>query len=282
MMELILERLLAEMNVMHERTNANLQKMEANIKEFKTKIKTNREEMRTNQEEMTARLEALIVANNENFEVLRSALVSRMDIHQTRTESTQKEMKVKIDIHQEKMESTVHSIRSELEETIKHRVEDVLSCVDQNTQDLRKELNEKTDKTKVELQAIRLSVNTRTKCLLKTIIGARKHFHGEFGLMIQGETQMTKTLMDTTSRGLEAKIVEVDAGAEGGNGSGTGAGAAKPPTFDRTTTRACFGAIETVTDDNCWTRRDKSMCSITALQDLPTDMLHGAPKEATY
>jgi hypothetical protein len=31
------------------------------------------------------------------------------------------------------MEAAVHSIRSELEETIKRRVEDVLLCVDQKT-----------------------------------------------------------------------------------------------------------------------------------------------------
>jgi hypothetical protein len=36
-------------------------------------------------------------------------------------------MKAKMDIHQEKMEATMHSIRSKLEETIEHRVDDVLS-----------------------------------------------------------------------------------------------------------------------------------------------------------
>lgn len=39
------------------------------------------------------------------------------------------------------MEAAVHPIRFELEETIKHRVEDVLSCVYQTTQGLHKELN---------------------------------------------------------------------------------------------------------------------------------------------
>jgi DNA-binding ferritin-like protein len=43
------------------------------------------------------------------------------------------------------MEAAIHSIQSELEETIRHRVEDVLSYVDQKRQDLCKELTEKIE-----------------------------------------------------------------------------------------------------------------------------------------
>jgi hypothetical protein len=78
-----------------------------------------------------------------------------MDIQQARTESTQEEMKARMDIHQEKMEAAIHSIWSELEETIKHRVEDVLSCVDQKTPGLRKELTEKIDETWVALAGLK-------------------------------------------------------------------------------------------------------------------------------
>jgi hypothetical protein len=46
-----------------------------------------------------------------------------------------------------KMEATIHSNLPKSEETIKHRAEDVLSCVDQKTQDLRKELTENIDET---------------------------------------------------------------------------------------------------------------------------------------
>jgi hypothetical protein len=63
-----------------------------------------------------------------------------MDIHQARTMSTQEDIKAKMDIHQEKMEAAMQSIRSELEETIKYQVEDVLLCVDQKTQGLHKGL----------------------------------------------------------------------------------------------------------------------------------------------
>jgi hypothetical protein len=38
-------------------------------------------------------------ANNEKFEVLQGTFVSRMDIHQARTVSTQEEIKTKMGIH---------------------------------------------------------------------------------------------------------------------------------------------------------------------------------------
>jgi hypothetical protein len=55
--------------------------------------------MEVNQEKM----DSTIDANNENSEVLRGTLVSRMDIHQARTKAIQEEMKAKIDIRQERM-----------------------------------------------------------------------------------------------------------------------------------------------------------------------------------
>lgn len=56
-----------------------------------------------------------------------------MDIHQARTEPTPEVIKAKMDIQQGKMEATVHPIQSELEETIKFWVEDVLLRVVQKT-----------------------------------------------------------------------------------------------------------------------------------------------------
>jgi hypothetical protein len=56
------------------------------------------------------------------------------------------------------MEAAIHSIRSELE-IIQHQMEGVVSCVDQKTQDFRKELTE----TQVELQELRVSLDTRTE-----------------------------------------------------------------------------------------------------------------------
>jgi hypothetical protein len=83
------------------------------------------------------------------------------------------------------MEAALHSIRSELEKAIKHQVEDILSCVDQKKQGFRKELVEKIDETQVDLQAIRTSVDTQTKSLLKTITDIRQRLYEKLGLMTQ-------------------------------------------------------------------------------------------------
>jgi signal transduction protein with GAF and PtsI domain len=74
----------------------------------------------------------------------------------------------------------------------------------------------------VDLQAIRTSLNTRTKSLLEVKKDTREHLHEEFGLMIQDEAQMTNTLKDTMRQGLTAKIAVVEAQAKCKRGTGTG------------------------------------------------------------
>lgn len=66
------------------------------------------------------------------------------------------------------MEAAIHSIRSELEETAKHWLEDVLSYVSQKTQGLSKELTEKNDEMLVDLKAVNTSLDTRNRASKKT------------------------------------------------------------------------------------------------------------------
>jgi hypothetical protein len=61
---------------------------------------------------------------------------------------------------------------------------------------LAKELTEKTDETKVDLEAIRMSVDKRTKSLLETVTHTKKNFHEEFRV----ETQTMKALIEATRR----------------------------------------------------------------------------------
>jgi hypothetical protein len=163
------------------------------------------------------------------------------------------------------MEAAIRSIRSELEETIKHRVEYVLSCVDQKTQGLCKELTEKIDETQVDLQAVKTSLDTRAKSRKETLADTRNALHEELGLMVQVETQTTKTEIRMTQERMETEIAaarrefqtqleEVEVGAEPGRGTGTGA--MKPPKFDGTTSWAVFRRqFETIVEHNCWTTR---------------------------
>jgi hypothetical protein len=83
-----------------------------------------------------------------------SSFTSQIDASQeemrARVSAIQYKMEVRIKCSQEKMKAMINSIWDELEKTKKHRVEDVLACVDQRTEDLYKELNEKNDETQVD------------------------------------------------------------------------------------------------------------------------------------
>jgi hypothetical protein len=53
-----------------------------------------------------------------------------MDFHQTRTLTAQEEMKATMGVlKRERMETAINSIQTDLEETLKHQLEDGLSCV---------------------------------------------------------------------------------------------------------------------------------------------------------
>jgi Skp family chaperone for outer membrane proteins len=97
-----------------------------------------REEMRTNQARVNANLKEIKEDTKTNQ--------ARADAN---LREMKEEMKSKMDIHQAKKGATIHSIQSESEETIKHRVEDILSCVDQKTQGLHEEFAEKIDETQL-------------------------------------------------------------------------------------------------------------------------------------
>jgi hypothetical protein len=81
---------------------------------------------------MMEHLLAEIEANNEKFEALWGTILSRMDIHQARTETIQEGMEARtnkdqakigaaIGSGQEEMRADISSIWAELEESMKHQ-----------------------------------------------------------------------------------------------------------------------------------------------------------------
>jgi hypothetical protein len=118
--EQMMAHLLAEVRSgkehMKEMMDANQAKADANLKEMLARMDANRKDDQEEMKDLLARLECKIKANQ-----------------------------AKTDVKQKEMREVIHSIRSELEETIQHRMEDALLCVDQKTQGLRKELTEKID-----------------------------------------------------------------------------------------------------------------------------------------
>jgi hypothetical protein len=195
--------------------------------------------------------------------------------------------------HQEKKEAAVHSIRSELEETIRHQVENIMMYVYQRTQGHSKELNEKIDETQVDLQLVMTYIDTSAGSLKdditntekdchQVIANTRKDLNEELGLMFHVEAQTTKALIKPTPCEFQTQLkgVEALAGAEEDRNR---QGAEKPPKFDDTTSWAVFRRqFETVSEHNCWTRLEMSTYLITALQGRASDVLYGVPKGATY
>jgi hypothetical protein len=108
----------------------------------------------------------------------------------------------------------------------------------------------------------------------------RQHFHEKLVLVVQGNTQMTKTLTDTKQRGPETKITEVDAPAD--RRRATGVGAAKSSKFEGTSCSMFRHQFETASEYNCWTRQKISTYLFTVMQGRTTDVLHGVTKRATY
>jgi molecular chaperone GrpE (heat shock protein) len=128
------------------------------------------------------------------------------------------------------MEVAINSMRSKLENTIKHRMEDVLSYVDQKTQGLSKELIEKIDKIQVDLQAVKTSLNTRTKGFQEAITTTKADLITDLNLF-HIEAQATRTEAVAHQRNMEAKPEAIrreiqsqfggfEAGAERGRGPG--------------------------------------------------------------
>jgi hypothetical protein len=91
--------------------------------------------MGPNQEKMDIRM--------ADLKTQRGYLTSRIDGNQEKLGASYREMKA----CQGKTEAAVHSIRSELLETVIHHVENGQACGDQRTEGLCKELNEKIDET---------------------------------------------------------------------------------------------------------------------------------------
>jgi hypothetical protein len=115
------------------------------------------------------------------------AVVSQMDIHHDRTQSTQEEIETKMNTYKEITEAAkrkgleeiwagISCIRAELEETIKHRLEDVLVFLDQGTLPLREELKGKIEQTQSDLQGVTTVLDHRIQVKIQaTMVEPTRH-----------------------------------------------------------------------------------------------------------
>jgi hypothetical protein len=146
-MEQMLERLLAN--------------MDADKRELMAKIDADKQELMAKMDATQHKMEAKMDANLEIMkEQMKNMQDKSVDIQDemmiVKAESTlmMTEMETTIKSSQEETKTAINSIRSELEEKIKTRMEKALAAADQQTRDLRKELNEEIKGTRQHLQDI--------------------------------------------------------------------------------------------------------------------------------
>jgi hypothetical protein len=193
-------------------------------------------------------------------------MIAKMD----KMDANQHDMEATIRSGQEETKTGINSIRSELEETIKTRMEYVVVSLSQHSQGLREELDEKIMETQRHVQVVQASIDTWTGSLQGDITDVKKDLQKE---------------LDIRAQGLEVRMAEVEARVELGVSGHTGNDArrAKPPKFDGSTSWAMFRRhFETVAEHNCWMPREKVTYLIAALQGRACDVLHGAPRGAMY
>jgi translation initiation factor 2 alpha subunit (eIF-2alpha) len=74
------------------------------------------------------------------------------------------------------MKAAMQSMRSELDEIIRQRVENVMTSVNRETKEIQKRLTERIENTQVELQAAEVSVDTQARKLQENLEDIRADF----------------------------------------------------------------------------------------------------------
>ncbi|PNF39393.1 hypothetical protein B7P43_G13216 [Cryptotermes secundus] len=248
---------------------ADMEKLEADRKrdkeEMEEKRRKEKEERKKDREDFLAKLDADRKTDKEEMKADRRKdredFLAKLDVNQKQTEV----MLTKLDAYQEKatadkeeLKAEMRSMRSELDDQIQHRVENILAIVEHDKQTLRSEITEQID----------VSLCARTDKLQENLT---KNYNE------------TCAAIDETKREFQARLDIVQMKAERGNTATIVASTAQPPTFYGNSTWSVFRRqFETVAEHNQWTDKEKSTYLITALKGRAAEILPGIPANATY
>jgi BMFP domain-containing protein YqiC len=198
-------------------------------------------------------------------------------------EGSQKKIEGVIRNGHEEIKTAINSIQSELEKTIRHRVEDVLVSVDQQTRGLCKKLNEKIEQTQSGLQtAMSLDHRSQVEAQTRTLVETTWH---ELEAKIAKVTDDYTQGLDLMRREFETQLKEVEARAARRVSAniGTDAGRVETPKFDESTSWAVLCLqFEAVARHYKWAHCVKATRLVAALQGEASDVLHGVPERAMY
>jgi hypothetical protein len=202
------------------------------------------------------------------------------------TGSMQAELKRAIE---EKMKDAMKSKRSELDETIRQRIEIPMTNTSRETHNFQTELTERIEKTQVELQAVELSLDPQAKKLQEnlevistdlTMADIEVKTSREEALEQQ---RVIKEKTEANMRKFQAQLEEVRTTAQRRSTPAVGASTVQPLTFNGNSTWSVFRRqFEIVAEHNHWSDRDKSTYLITALKGRAADVLYSILTSTTY
>jgi (p)ppGpp synthase/HD superfamily hydrolase len=101
------------------------------------------------------------------LEAYQEELCAQIKAGNTEMKVGKEEIKTIVRASQKNMDAAINSIRSELEKTIKNRMEDILATVGQGAQGLHEEVNAKPEETKPGSHGVTLTFHMSTKNLRK-------------------------------------------------------------------------------------------------------------------
>jgi hypothetical protein len=167
-------------------------------------------------------------------EVLKGIIEANTKSMREDIKSGQVEMRSTVEAIEEKM-AAIHSIQSELQETIQHEMKGLLWYVIQKTQNLRIELMETIEKTQMGLHTVKVSFNQQTN------------------MRRRGKIASITEDITSNKRRFQSQLEEVKAVGEQGSRPTVGTNAAQPPTFKGNTSWSTFWhQFEIVAKHNQW------------------------------
>jgi cob(I)alamin adenosyltransferase len=182
------------------------------------------------------------------------------------------------------MKAAMQSMRSELDETIRHKIEKAMTNISRETYNIQTELTENFEKTKVKLQAVDVSLDTQVKKLQEnlkvisidlTMVDVEVKTTRKEALEQQ---RIMKEKIEADMREFHAQLEEVKTTVLRGSTPAAGASTVQPPTLNGNTTWSVFRRqFEIVAEHNRWSDRE-----ITALKGRAAAVLYGIPTSTTY
>jgi hypothetical protein len=205
-------------------------------------------ELKKVQEELKTEINDVKADINDVKKEIKNDMENSISAVKDEVSAVKNELRHEINDFQERIRAGQDEFEERVTRTVKTRLEDVSSMVEQETRNLREDLSKNIEATRQDVEA-------------------------------------TRRDLEATQRDLETQLaaLQVKTRRAGGSSAGTNADKVKPPKFDGSTSwivfQRQFGAAAIHND---WTPGEKSAHLLSVLQGQAAHILHSIPAEASY